>query len=101
GERPGALYVGPDGQILVSTDAAKGNPAKLERVDLTAGRLVRVEIPDVKHGIFRAAGNDRWILLFDPGQRPPDALQAFDVASSRWAEIQNPGVSGWEPLAAR
>jgi hypothetical protein len=101
GLKPSALFVGRGGEILVATERGKGSPPGLARADFSAGRLTLLDTPEVNGGMFHAPGNGAWILLYDPGVRPPSVLQVYDVQSGRWTAVQNPGFSGWEPLEAR
>jgi len=101
GLKPGALFAGRDGDVLVATTSGQGRPPGLARADFSAGRLIALETPEVKGGTFHAAGRGAWILLYHAGVRPPSVLQAYDVQSGRWTAVENPGLSGWEPLEAR
>jgi hypothetical protein len=98
GQRPTALFDGPAGWS-VATSGHGGAPGLA--MPGASGRLVAVETPRTKGGVFVASPGGAHILLFDPGTRPPGALQVLDVASGRWARVENPGLAGWEPLGRR
>ena len=101
GLRPTALLEGPGGEVLVATESGKGSPPGLARATAGAGSFAPLEVPAVKGGTFRAVAGGSWILLYDPGPRPPALLQAYDVQATRWSAVENPGISGWEPLEPR
>ncbi len=100
GFKPSDLFQGPAGQVVVGGQSARGLP-QLARADFEQGRLRELETPVVKGGVFCGAGDGAWVLLYDPGIRPPDNLQAFDVRAEHWTDLENPGLAGWEPLEPR
>jgi hypothetical protein len=61
-------------------------------------RLIPVETPALREGMFWPAGRGAWILLYDPAPKPPRKLHAYDVAQNRWHTVDNPGIAAWEPL---
>ncbi len=101
GFKPGSLFQGPSGEVLVGGQGSRPGGPQLARADFEAGRLQELATPAVKGGMFHSAGQGAWILLYDPGVRAPESLQAFDVRASRWVAVENPGITGWEPLRPR
>jgi hypothetical protein len=63
------------------------------------GRLTALETPRVKAGRFIPVSAGGRIILVAPGPQPPATLQVLDSAARRWSTVENPGISGWEPLS--
>jgi hypothetical protein len=100
GLRPSALFETPGGGVLVATTTGRGAPPGLARADST-GSLTALGLPRVKGGVFIPVPGGTFLLLADPGPRPPASLQALDVATGRWTTVENPGIAGWELLEPR
>jgi len=100
GLRPVELFEGPAGEILVATQGPRGTTG-LAQADLGAGRLVALEVPAVKGGAFLPVARGARLILSVPASRAPALLDAYDVATGRWARVDNPGITGWEPLEPR
>ena len=98
GHEPCALFESPDGRIVVQADCGPALPRQLARADVGSHRLIPVETPGLREGMFCAAGRGAWILLCDPAPKPPRTLHAYDVARDRWRTVDNPGITAWEPL---
>ena len=98
GLEPCALFESPEGRIVIQVDCGPGLPRRLARGDSLSAALVPIETPIVREGVFQAFGRGAWILLFDPGPKPPRRLHAYDMALDRWRSVENPGISAWEPL---
>jgi hypothetical protein len=96
---PTSLFTSPDGQVWVSAERAR-KPAVLWRLDRGTGSLLEVETPEVKGGRLVAAPGGSKLILFQPSGRPPEMVHVLDLASGAWESVVNPGVGGWEPLAA-
>jgi len=101
GARPAALFEGPAGEVLVATGGSHGAPSGLARADVAAGRLEPIVVPRVRGGVFLPAAGGAQLLLCDPGAKAPAVLDVFDVRSGTWTRVENPGISGWEPLEPR
>ncbi len=101
GLEPSAVFAGPAGEVLVAATAGRGRPLSLARADFARGRLAPLATPSVKDGRFTATPRGERLILFDPGARAPATVQVYDVASGTWSAVENPGVTGWEPLEAR
>jgi hypothetical protein len=95
------LFVAPGGALFVTLAGARDHIAQLARVNAGTGALEPVTTPPIKGGLFAAASGGARILLFDPGPQAPATLHVYDVASGTWTDVENPGLSGWEPLAPR
>lgn len=93
-----SLFEGPEGSLVVRVDCGPGLSHSLARVDPDRGCLVRVECPKERRGVFAPAAGGAWILFYDPGSLPPQTLHAYDVIRNRWHEVENPGLSAWEPI---
>jgi hypothetical protein len=101
GGKPVALFEGPDGEVLVATQASRGLPLGLARADLATGRLEPLAVPQVKGGVFLPLSKGARILLCNPASKPPAVLNVFDVRTGKWTAVDNPGLAGWEPLEPR
>ena len=101
GLKPVALFESLAGEVLVQTEGGRGSPPGLARADIAAGRWVALDVPPVKSGTFMAAPGSAHLLLFDPGPKPPATLQVLDVRTWTWSTVENPGITGWEPLEPR
>ena len=101
GGRPVGLFEGPRGEVLVATGGSKTLPAGLARADFATGRFVPLEVPRIKGGTFLPVSRGARLLLFDPGARAPGTLSVFDVQAGSWETVENPGITGWEPLEPR
>ena len=95
---PCELYEGRRGQIVLQVECGPGLPRQLARADTIARRLVAIDTPNLREGVFQPAAGGDCVLLFDPGPKPPHTLHAYDVAHDRWRTVENPGISAWEPL---
>lgn len=94
---PCALFEGPGDSLYVALDCRRHAP-RLARADLAAGRLVPIETPKVRGGVFHAIAGGAWILLYDPRPKGVRSIEAYDTTTGAWREVANPGVTGWEPL---
>jgi hypothetical protein len=101
GLEPTALFAGPDGALLAATRGGRRAPPGLARLDGATGRLVPLETPPVRGGMFVPVSRGAKLLLFDPGTKAPETLHVHDVATGRWDRVANPGIAGWEPLEPR
>jgi hypothetical protein len=101
GLKPVALFETPAGEVLVQTKGGRGAQPGLARADFATGRWVVLDVPPVKSGRFVAAPGSARLLLCNPGPKPPAALHVLDVATGRWDNVANPGITGWEPLEPR
>ena len=101
GGKPVALFEGPGGEVLVSTQAGRGLAPGLARADFAAGRLEALAVPRVKGGVFLPVSRGARLLLCDPAARPPAVLNVLDVRTGVWTTVENPGLAGWEPLEPR
>jgi hypothetical protein len=101
GLKPEALFEGPDGEVLVATSGGRRSPPGLARAGPGDGCLVALEVPEVRGGRFHPVGEGAWLLLYGAMPRPPESLFAYEVRARRWVVVENPGISGWEPLAPR
>lgn len=101
GLEPAALMEAPDGGLLVAARGRRSAPPGLARLDAGADRLVPLEVPPVKGGMFVPVSRGSRVLLFAPGGKAPGLLHVLDVASGRWDAVDNPGITGWEPLEPR
>jgi hypothetical protein len=95
---PCVLFESPEHRIVVQVDCGAGLPRRLARADTNSGCLVPIDTPAERKGVFQPAGRGAWILLYDPGPRPPRKLRAYDVKLDRWRSVENPGITAWEPL---
>lgn len=98
GLEPCALFEGPEGQYVVRVHCGPGLPRRLARADSATRRLVEIETPAAREGVFRVVCNGAWILLYEPAPSPARTIHAYDVRNGTWIAVENPGVGGWEPL---
>jgi len=96
-----ALYTGPARETLFALRPAIGGGPQLVRGDPATASLVETHAPVVRDGVFQPVAGGAWILLYNPGERPPHTIHAYDARARAWSEVENPGISAWEPLGAR
>ncbi len=97
---PNLLLEGARGELLLASCGA-GRRGALARLDLSHGALSRIEVPGAARGLFFLTPAGRHVVWVKPEARPPALLQVYDIAAERWSEVENPGITGWEPLAPR
>lgn len=95
---PCKLFEGRQGQLVLQVECGPGLRRQLARADTIERRLVAIETPHLREGVFQPAAGGDFVLLCDPGPKPPRTLHAYDVARDRWRTVENPGISAWEPL---
>ncbi len=101
GLEPDRAFPMPGGGILLAVDGDGGHPATLARMESTGGALEVVVTPPVKKGRWAATPSGTHLVLFEPGRNAPGRIQVYEIASRRWIETANPGITGWEEIPAR
>jgi hypothetical protein len=99
GRDPRQLIDNPQGVVLVVAARGQRAPPALFRVDRETSRLVATDSPELKGALALPSPSRRAVLWVRPGVNPAARLAVYDLASGRWSEVENPGVSAWEPLA--
>lgn len=99
GLEPSGLFEGTNGEIVVTGLSGKPALPALFRADRESRRLIQEPGSKVKGGVFVSSPGGSAILFFRPDDRPPGKLRVYEIATARWAEIPNPGVLAWEPVA--
>jgi hypothetical protein len=99
---PDQLVVGRDGDVLVARQGSGlHHTLQLALCPRGAREFAVLDAPYPGDAVLAAAPGAAHALVVAAAPRTPTAIAVLDFASRKWAEVQNPGVIGWEPLVAR
>ena len=98
GVEPASIVEGADSTLFVAGGRKSHSAASVYRVDLEHSRLVATDSPESKDGVLVATPSHERLLWFKPAAKAPAKLAVYEIATGAWAEVENPGVIGWESL---
>lgn len=101
GLEPDRAFPMSGGGVLLAVDGEGSKAPALVRMDAAVAGLETVGTPAVKKGRWASTPAVSHLVLFEPGRRAPDRVQIYEIASRRWSEVGNPGITGWEEIPAR
>jgi hypothetical protein len=100
GLEPHQLIESPGGAVLVSASRGMRGARTLYRVGHGVAALVPAGSAPLKGAIAVASPSRRRVLWFAPDAAPAARLGVYDIEADAWSEVENPGITGWEPLGA-
>lgn len=100
GLEPHQMIESRDGVTLVSASHGTRGARALYRVGNGVAAFVPAGSSSLKGAIAVASPSRRRVLWFAPDATPADRLSVYDVESGRWNEVDNPGITAWEPLTS-
>jgi hypothetical protein len=96
GADPERIFLLRDGSRIVETEGTN-HMVRLMRVG--AGHLASLDAPVLKSAHVAASPGGGALLLWSGSTKPPATIYAWRVDTPGWIEVENPGLTGWEPLA--